>query len=114
MRVSFLDEYDVELFTLGNEDGFPPIPGDIVIIDGEEWKVKSRIFYPKFGRINIILSQGSIKVTEKDETNGRLTQLNNAIVDVSKRLDKEEKKRRLLSEELVTVRTILKGKNGNG
>ncbi len=82
-----------------------PNVGDAVIIDEEEYRVKSRTLYPKVDSIVIIITQsiGRTSVAESSDT-GRLSRLQSAIIETNKRQDAVEKKQRTLGEQISTVR----------
>jgi len=105
MTIVYKDEYGVGLFW--GESSHPANVGDTVIIEEEEFRVKSRIFIPERNEIIIIVSQGFNKSQTPSETsndNGRLNRLSNAILDVNKRLETVEKKGRTLTEQVVSVK----------
>jgi septal ring factor EnvC (AmiA/AmiB activator) len=103
MQIIYKDEYGVSLYW--GASSHPANVGDTVIIEDEEYRVKSRIFSPVKDEIIIVMTQGSVRapVAESNES-GRLNQVNAAIMQTNKRIDATEKKNRALNEQLVTVR----------
>lgn len=110
MKIHYEDEYGVALFSSGEDGYFPPSIGDTVIIRDEEWRVKSRAFYPDKGFIVVQVSQNQVKIAEADAPDDRLNEVKNAVAKLDKKVTTQEKKQRMLSEELVSVRTYLKAK----
>ena len=105
MTIVYKDEYGVGLFW--GVSTHPANAGDTVIIEEEEYRVKSRIFIPERDEIIIIVSQGFGKSPTSpatDNDNGRLNKLSNAILGVNKRLESVEKKGRALTEQVVSVK----------
>ena len=104
MQIIYQDEYGSGVYW--GASTHPANIGDTVIIEQEEYSVKSRVFYPQEDKIVITLIQGSYKssVRESSDDAGRLGQLNAAIINTNKRIDATEKKNRALNEQLVTVR----------
>lgn len=103
MRIIYQDEYEIELYQSNN--GQAAVIGDIVVIEDEEYRVKSRILYPEENTMVVVLSQSVPRAmqTESNE-NSRLNQINSAILQTNKRIDATDKKNRALSEQIVTVR----------
>ena len=104
MQIVYQDEYGSGVYW--GASTHPASIGDTVIIEDEEYRVKSRIFYPLEDKIIITISQGSYRppVTESSSDNGRLNQLNAAIIQTNKRIDDTEKKNRALNEQIVSVK----------
>lgn len=104
MQIIYKDEYGVSLYW--GASTYPANIGDTVIIEDEEYRVKSRIFSPVKDEIIIVMTQGTYRapVAESSVDAGRLNQLNSAIINTNKRIDATDKKNRALNEQLVTVR----------
>jgi len=104
MQIIYKDEYGVSLYW--GASTHPANIGDTVIIEDEEYRVKSRIFSPIKDEIIIVMTQGSVRtpVSETASDAGRLNQVNSAIMQTNKRIDATEKKNRALNEQLVSVR----------
>jgi len=106
MQIIFIDEYGETI--LEHKGDFIPDVNDTVSIDDEDWRVKSRAFTPKQNGVVIELTQNQVKAKAPDEVGDRLKEMQRAIVEVNKRQDSQEKKSRLLREQLVSVRTHLR------
>ena len=106
MKIYYVDEYGESIFE--QEDPNVPVIGDTVSFDDEDWKVKSRNFFPKNKSVVIELTQNQVRSKETDEVGGRLAEMQRAIVEVNKRQDQQDKKSRLLREQMVSVRTYLR------
>lgn len=109
MNIVYVDEYGEEIYR--HKSGNVPYNGDTVSFGDEDWKVKSREFLPKEDSIRVEITQNMVKSKSTDDSSGRLAEMQRAIVDIGKRQNTQEKKSRLLSEQLVTVRTHLRNKN---
>lgn len=109
MKVIYSDEYGEEVFRV--ESTNVPYNGDVISIDDEDWKVKSRVFMPKEDSVVIEITQNMVRSKSSDDNGARLTEMQRAIVEVNKRQDTQEKKSRHLREQLVTVRTHLRNKD---
>lgn len=109
MKILYTDEYG-ELVYEGT--GYPPAPGDTVIIDTEEWIVKSRTFIPFLNQVAVIITDSVMKqkVDSAPTDAGRLNEMRSAILNINKRQDATEKTNRNLREELVTVRKFINQK----
>jgi hypothetical protein len=109
MQILYQDEYGEQLYL--SESGYIPAIGDTVNLDDEDWRVRSRTFIPMQSVVVIELTQNMIKSSVKDDDNsGRLAEMQNAIMATNKRQDGQDKKHRLLSEQLVSMRTFLRNK----
>ena len=102
--IYYVDEYGVNLYQI-NSDASAMV-GDTVVVSGDEFRVKSRVFYPEYDRIVITLVMGAAPKTSVAESNdnSRQTQMHNAIIELSKRQDITEKKHRALSDQLSNVK----------
>jgi septal ring factor EnvC (AmiA/AmiB activator) len=105
MIVQYEDEYETVLFKIVTDVVALPSPGDQVVIDKEEYVVKSRTFYPDNNGVVITVTESAPRapVAESNES-GRLNQVNSAILQTNKRIDATEKKNRALNEQIITVR----------
>ena len=110
MKIRYIDEYGNDVFDSNNSVGsnFLPLVGDTVTIDDEDYRVKSRIFYPMEDEAVVELTQNQIKSKSSDDVGDRLAEMQRAIVKVNKRQDTQEKKSTRLNEQLVSVRTYLR------
>jgi septal ring factor EnvC (AmiA/AmiB activator) len=108
MQVRYVDEYGNGLFWGETKQPIAPNVGDTVILEEEEYRVKSRTFLPEEEVVVIELTQNQVRSKAPDEVGDRLKEMQRAIVEVNKRQDSQEKKSRLLREQLVSVRTHLR------
>lgn len=101
MKIIYEDDYGNRTFN----NSVVAIPGDIVMISGEDWVVKSRFIDLDNDQVIISITQNSTKSapTLVNDT-GRLAEMQRAILEVNKRQDTSEKKSRMLSEQVVTIR----------
>lgn len=106
MRIQYEDEYGNLLFS-GNTE-YPPGISDSVILSEEVYTVKGREFYPTDNLVAIILTQSIIKTTQKDTTASSINEIRNAMSAIDKRQETADKKARLLSEQLVSIRSTIK------
>lgn len=104
MTIVYQDEYGTGLYW--GQSSHPASVGDTVIIEDEEYRVKSRTFMPEKDDIIIVLTQGSMRapVAESTVDAGRLNQVNAAIINTNKRIDATEKKNRALNEQIASVK----------
>jgi hypothetical protein len=104
MQIIYKDEYGVSLYW--GASTYPANIGDTVIIEDEEYRVKSRIFSPVKDEIIIVMTQGTYRapVAESAVDAGRLNQLNAAIINTNKRVDATDKKTRALTDQVSSVR----------
>jgi hypothetical protein len=103
MKIIYEDEYGVDLYE--GPSTYPAAVGDSVILNEEEYRIKSRTFYPEQDVIVVTVTQTVIRQAQKeDKTNSRLNEMQNAIVAVTKRQDVSEKKGRALREQIGSVR----------
>lgn len=115
MQVRYVDEYGVDLFNPTDnpfKDFFPPSVGDTVVIEEDEYRVKSRTFHPYHNVVVIEMTQNLVRSkSSNDEEDGRLKEMQRAIVEVNKRQDQHEKTSRILREQLVSVRQYIRRNN---
>lgn len=103
MTIVYKDEYGNGLFW--GASTHPANIGDTVIIEDEEYRVKSRIFSPEKDEIIIIVGQGSFRAPVAESAdNTRQNQMHNAIIELTKRQDVTEKKHRAVSDQLGSVK----------
>lgn len=105
MNIIYEDDYGVEIYSRELLVAIAPQPGDTVVIDEEDYRVKSRTFYPLNETLVVTVTQNMVRSSTTESTdNSRHTQMQNAILALSKRQDASEKKNRALNEQIVTVR----------
>ncbi len=103
MIVQYENEYEEVLFSVTTES--VPLVGDSVVIDGNEFVVKSRTFYLKENGVSVVLSDyvhNSTVAESKDNT--RLNQLNAAIIETTARVKDNEKKTRFIGDQISSVK----------
>ena len=112
MKIQYIDEYGETLYT--SELGTVAIPrgGEHVSFQGDDYRVKSVSWMLEDDTVVVELTQNLVKKQEKDDSEGRLREAKNAIVRLEKRVDTQEKKGRLLNEQLVSVRSYLRTQKG--
>lgn len=105
MKIDYEDEYGNKLYQSSGDDFQPPPPGDNVVIDGQDWIVKSRVFIPQEQTVIVYVAEHIMRTQrpENSET-GRLREMQNAILVVNKRQDATEKKSRALNEQIGSIR----------
>lgn len=104
--IEFQDEYGEQIYQIdSNTFTHLPSSGDSVVLNDEDWVVKSRVFFPTQNAVLIVITQNLVKVQEKAGTDNRLTDVQRAIMGIDKRQGAIEKKGRALSEQLVSVRS---------
>ena len=106
MKIYYQDEYGEELYTAYNKNAVPRI-GETVIIEEEEYKVRDVIWKGDGDDVIVEITQNLVRAVKetKDDSSGRLAEMQRAIVAVTKRQDGTEKKNRILTEQVVTLRT---------
>lgn len=106
MQVRYVDEYGTGLYWGQTTQPIAPVIGDTVIIEEEEYRVKSRTFIPEKDIVVIEVTQNlSTSVKEsKNNDSDRLNQMQRAILETNKRQDSIEKKTRAITEQVVTIR----------
>lgn len=103
MQIIYQDEYGEGVYW--GQNSHPASIGDTIIVDDEEYRVKSRIFYPQDDKIVITVTQGMIRSAQTESTDsGRLNEVKNAILAINKRQDASEKKGRALNEQIGSIR----------
>jgi len=111
MRIIYEDEYENELFN-GTIEGNLPRPGDSVVIQQEEWFVSRLTFYPEQDAVLVSLVSTMAKSAPADnKEDTRLAEMQNNIMQLSKRQESQEKQARGLSEQLVSVRSFLRNRS---
>lgn len=102
MRVLYVDEYGEDLFAY--ESDIIPTSGDTVSIEDEDWRVRSRTFIPELSTIVVELTQNLIKSKASNEDDGRLKEMQHAILDITKRQNLQEKRTKSLREQAMSIR----------
>lgn len=105
MKIYYQDEYGEELYTAYNKNAVPRI-GETVVIEKEEYRVRDVVWKGDGDDVIVEVTQNLIKAVKEavDNTSGRLAEMQRAIVAVNKRQDSSEKKGRMLTEQVVTIR----------
>ena len=105
MKIYYQDEYGEELYVAYNKNAVPRI-GESVVIDKEEYRVKDVIWDDASDDVIVAITQNLIKAAKvtTDDTTGRLAEMQRAIVAVTKRQDSNEKKGRMLTEQVGSIR----------
>ena len=105
MKIYYQDEYGEELYTAYNKNSVPRI-GETVIIEEEEYKVRDVIWKGDGDDVIVEITQNLVRAVKetKDDSSGRLAEMQRAIVAVTKRQEGTEKKNRMLTEQVVTIR----------
>jgi len=105
MKIHYQDEYGEELYIAYNKNAVSRI-GETVVIDKEEYRVKDVIWDAASDDVIVEVTQNLIRAAKEtsDGTSGRLAEMQRAIVAVNKRQDSNEKKGRMLTEQVVTIR----------
>ena len=105
MQVRYIDEYGTGLYWGQNVQPIAPVIGDTVIIEDEEYRVKSRTFLPEKDEVVIEITQNIVRSKDpEDSTSGRLREMNRAIVDIGKRQDSQDKLTKSLREQTMSIR----------
>ena len=105
MQVRYIDEYGTGLYWGQTAQPIAPMVGDAVIIEDEEYRVKSRTFLPEKDEVVIEVTQNIVKSRDaEDSTTGRLAEMQRAIVDINKRQDLAEKRTKSLREQAMSIR----------
>ena len=103
MKTNYEDEYGNIVIT--SRTSFIPGIGDTIIIEDEEYFVKSRIFNPIEEVVTVMITQNMIKPKGKEDNfTGRLAEMNSAILRINSRQDVSEKKNRVINEKLGAVK----------
>jgi hypothetical protein len=105
MQIIYQDEYGNGLFWGQTAQPIAPMVGDAVVIEEEEYRVKSKTFFPEKDEVIVEVTQSLVRSKETtDDSSGRLAEMSRAILAVNKRQDASEKKGRMLNEQVVTIR----------
>jgi septal ring factor EnvC (AmiA/AmiB activator) len=108
VKIIYEDEYGEELMT-GDSQVFLPLINDVVIINSEEWFVRSRTFDPYQEEIYVTLSENALKQKqEKAVPDDRLNESKSAIVALERKQAETAKKLRLLNEQVISIRTHIR------
>jgi septal ring factor EnvC (AmiA/AmiB activator) len=106
MIIHFEDEYG-EIVHQMDSDVIPRL-GDTVVLD-DEYVVKSITWYPvKNGVVVELVQYVAKQLPAQSKEDGRLTEANRAIMDLSKKQTDLEKKTRNLGEQLASTRKHIK------
>lgn len=107
MKIIYEDEYGETIYQSAQDVPAEQIPttSDTVVIDDEDWRVKSRVFHVKENAVVVVITQNMIRTNDTtNNDSGRLKEMSRAIIDLGKRQDASEKKGRMLTEQVSTVR----------
>jgi hypothetical protein len=107
MKIQYEDDFGSAVYIAYNKDAVPRI-GESIIFDNEDYRVRDIIWLIEKDEVIVVITQNSIKPQKEDSESGRLAEVKNAIVTLTKQVATQTKKGKLLSEELVSVRTYLK------
>lgn len=103
MNLYYEDEYGVVFPNITT--AIAPERGDTVIIDDEIYIVKSKIFYLSLNYAVVVLTETTAKPPKQEDSNsGRLNEMRNAIVALSKRQDDSDKTHLTLNEKISSVK----------
>jgi hypothetical protein len=103
MKIHYLDEYGVLMYS--TDASMVPCIGQTVIIADEDFRIKNVSWAIEHNYVIVELTQNIVKSNQKEESNsGRLAEMNNAILAITKRQDATEKKGTALNEQIVTIR----------
>lgn len=106
MYVNYVNEYGDSIYW--GSVGYHAQVGDTIIVDEEEYFVKSRLLIPQEDKIIITVTQNIVKSSAVGhEGSGRQTQMQNAILELSKRQDASEKSDRALREKIISTKNNL-------
>lgn len=106
MYVIYIDEYGESIYW--GSVSYPAQVGDTIMVDGEEYFVKSRLLIPQEDKIIITVTQNIVRSSVAENSdNGRHTQMHNAIIALSKRQDASEKTEKALREKLISTKKNL-------
>jgi len=104
MKIHYQDEYGEIVYVAYNKNAVPRI-GETVTIQDEDYRVKNVTWPAEHDDVVVLITQGMVRSQEPiDDSSGRLTEMNRAILAVSKRQDAMEKKNRMLGEQVGTIR----------
>ena len=104
MKIYYQDEYGEELYVAYNKNAVPRIGETVVLV--QEYRVKDVIWDAASDDVIVEITQNLVRAAKEinDGTSGRLAEMQRAIVAVTKRQDTTEKKGRMLTEQVVTIR----------
>lgn len=105
MIVVYEDDYGEELLKINNPPSATiPRDGDSVIINEEDWRVKSRTFYPSQSAVVISLTQNMVRAAKNPPEDGRLQEVKASILELANKQSATEKKVRTVTEQTATIR----------
>ena len=110
MKIHYQDEYGESILTAYNKTGVPRI-GETVRIGDEDYRVKNVTWIADFDDVIVEITQNLVR--QRESGNGdsnRLAEMNRAILETNKRQDVQEKKHRLLNEQIVSIRSHINNK----
>ena len=104
MKIYYQDEYGEELYVAYNKNAVPRIGETVVLV--QEYRVKDVIWDAASDDVIVEITQNLVRAAKEinDGTSGRLAEMQRAIVAMTKRQDTTEKKGRMLTEQVVTIR----------
>ena len=104
MKIHYQDEYGEELYVAYNKNAVSRI-GETVVIDKEEYRVKDVIWDAASDDVIVEVTQNPIRrAKEPTEVDGRLKEVQRAIVETNKRQDLQEKRTKSLREQTMSIR----------
>lgn len=114
MKIHYQDEYHETIYTAYNKEVVPRID-DSIMFNDEDYRIKDVIWAIEIDEIIVVVTQNLINKQKDDgSTDTRLAEVNRAILNLDKKVNAQEKKGKLLSEQLVSVRTYLKNTKDTG
>lgn len=104
IKLIYEDEYGQIVYSCTSD--IVPSQGDLIQLNDELWYVKSRTIFPQTGQVLVELAESlpnksTVSITEDS---GRLHDLQNTIISVTKRQDVLEKKTRALTDQLSNIK----------
>lgn len=103
MIVVYEDEYGEELLKV-TDAGMIPNVGDSVIMEEEDWRVKSRTFYPAQNAVVVSVTQNLVRGEQKSAEDGRLKEVKASILELANKQSATDKKVRAVTEQTVSIR----------
>jgi hypothetical protein len=107
MKIHYQDDYHETIYTAYNKEVVPRI-GDAIMFDEEDYRIKDVIWAVEIDEVIVMVTQNLVKNQKEDGTDTRLAEVKSAILNLDKKVKTQEKKSKLLSEQLVSVRSYLK------
>lgn len=105
MKIHYQDEYGEDVYIAYNKNAVPRI-GEGCVIDEIEFRVIDVVWIADGDDVVVEVTQDSQRPSKekKDGSDSRLAEMQRAIIAVNKRQDTTEKKGRMLTEQVVTIR----------